>query len=206
MRPWQAFAVGTPGELGSLARRMRRRHSAPASGRPGHRLRLTHSREPRTIPRPHFGETDLVFTRIIHCLTIVAFAAHVSLGCCLHHTHGDSTAVCAHQRGNEESGDSHEHDHDHEHCASERGDAVDGHESSPTPCDHSPQCEQGRCTFVTSESRADNFTSTGVYLQVTASSYVVDEPASIESRIDRLLRIGWPSASLRCALQQSWQI
>lgn len=99
---------------------------------------------------------------------------------------------------------SHDHDYEHQHRAPEqKGKNTAGGSS---PCDHSPQCDQGDCTFVVSKPQVGNLIDGGVFSYLATPFNFVVEPTITDNRIDRLLPITRLSSGQRCALQQSWQI
>ena len=151
-----------------------------------------------------------MLTRLIHCVTLVAFSAHVLLGCCAHHHHEDTSALCLHDHG-------HSHDASHQH-----GDGAHGcdesdfrelvgsehtdHPASP-PCDHSQECEHWDCTFASSDSRIVPATATVAFLRMPGHAAVSAAVRSVNNviRFDNL-SAGCLLVGHRCALQQSWQI
>lgn len=146
-----------------------------------------------------------MFARTIHCLTLVAFSAHVVLGCCLHHHHSDASAMCAHQSDGGRGLEVHD-DHEHQHGADDHHSDVDSGIDSSAPCDHSPQCEQGSCKFVGAKPKSAELADGGVFASILPPRFLVDVRRSLAiDRIDRLLP-NFHSSGQLCALQQSWQI
>ena len=148
-----------------------------------------------------------MFARTIHCLTLVAFSAHVVLGCCLHHHHSDASAMCAHHSGDGRGLETdNDHDHEHQHGAADHDCDAESGNDLPPPCDHSPQCEQGSCKFVGAKPKSAELADGGVFAAILLRGFSIDIRRSLAiDRIDRLLPNSNSSGQL-CALQQSWQI
>lgn len=146
----------------------------------------------------------------IHCITLVAFSAHVLLGCCAHHHHGVTPALCSQHHGHtHDAGHLHD-DHDHDIAESschELDDSVDTEHPTSPPCDHSHDCEQGNCTFASSDSRvvAPAINDVFVLMPIQAAT-----SADVRRFIDVIRFDNFSTCSLlaghRCALQQSWQL
>jgi hypothetical protein len=119
-----------------------------------------------------------VFVRIIHLLTLFAFATHASLGCCLHDSHSAACASPCEPVRAASSGHSHDC-HGHRHCSD--GEAV------------SPESESA---FLIESS-----VNLMICLQCSKDSHqhshdCVSRCTYIASRVDGKLRWGDPDAPL----------
>jgi hypothetical protein len=146
---------------------------------------------------------------VIHCLTLVAFSAHVLLGCCAHHYHDVTPALCSQHQGHaHDAGHLHD-DHDHESAESSCHELVSllDTDHPVSPCNHSHDCERGDCTFVSSDSRVVASTTSDVFVLMSRHA---SSSADVRRFLDVVRSENLSTCCLlvghRCALQQSWQI
>ncbi len=79
--------------------------------------------------------------------TLLAFAVHAAVGCCLHHAHAWESGPCT---AGGCGGEDHAHVHDGESHSDSSGEGADDDKSEHTP--HQPvQCDEGECSYLQSD-------------------------------------------------------
>ena len=172
-----------------------------------------------------------MFARFVHTLTLLAFAAHAAFGCCGHHQHRHESVDCCHHSDHTDAsaccestevcagnGCNHE-SHDEvslppTEVTSEMIDGLDtialeSVESESEPCNHSHRCNETRCNFVASPSKAIELNSASCVLidSVCYASHIESTMVSLVSRTLLHSELASFNCSLdRCAHLQSWQI
>lgn len=89
----------------------------------------------------------MLFQRVATICTLIAFAVHAAVGCCLHHAHAWEFGACSPRAC---GGDNHAHSHDGPSHSDTGGEAAEHDKSEHAPQDPA-QCDEGRCSYLQSD-------------------------------------------------------
>lgn len=143
--------------------------------------------------------------KLIHAVVLLQMLFHSICGCCWHHSHSLSGAVCQHSEVAETKHHSCRH---HTHHGQRTNEKQPESDSTPTPHPEAP-CDEERCQFVTVEPTQISELGLRWYDAQESADLVRQNELVITANFQSLYHesSGLPLTSVeRCALYQAWLI